>query len=221
VSERDADRAGEGTRGRGSDRNGKQPEPVDGRVMRGARNRAFIMDAIFELVQEGEVAPTAEQVARRAGVGTRTVFRHFDDMDSLYREMQARLEREVRPLLVEGPPIEGDFEERLQALLARRARIFERISPFRRSGNRARVRSKTLEEGPAEFDRVMRAQIRSVFADELKGRADDCAEALDLVASFEAWDRLRSAQRLGRERALRVMEEAVRAVLGAPRPEDD
>lgn len=199
----------------------KEPEPADGRVMRGARNRAFIMDAIFELVQEGVVAPTAEQVAHRAGVGTRTVFRHFDDMDSLHREMLARLEREVRPLLLEGPPIEGDFEERLQALMARRARIFERIRPFRRSGDRARVRSKTVEESPHELDRFMRAQLRSVFADELKGRGEDLIDVLDLVASFEAWDRLRSAQRLGRERAQHVMGEAVRAVLGVPSPDED
>ena len=34
----------------------------------------------------------------RAGVGTRTVFRHFDDMESLFGEMQARLAREVGSL---------------------------------------------------------------------------------------------------------------------------
>ena len=47
----------------------EEPEAVDGRVMRGARNRAFIMDAIFELVQEGEIFPTAERVARQAVLG--------------------------------------------------------------------------------------------------------------------------------------------------------
>ena len=197
-----------------SQRDETQAAPVDGRVMRGARNRAFIMDAIFELVQEGETMPAAEQVAQRAGVGTRTVFRHFDDMESLFVEMQARLEREVRPL-IDGPPIEGDFEERLRAVLARRARIFERIRPFRRASNYSRVRTKMMEEGPVEFDRVMRAQLASVFATELKGQPEDRTEALDLVASFEAWDRLRGAQRLGRERAQRVMEDAVRAVLDA------
>jgi AcrR family transcriptional regulator len=74
--------------------------------MRGARNRNYIMDAIFELIQEGLVLPTAEQIADRAGVGTRTVFRHFDDMESLFVEMNSRLEREVRPVL-EGPAIVG------------------------------------------------------------------------------------------------------------------
>lgn len=185
---------------------------ADGRVMRGARNRSYIMDAIFELVQEGELTPTAEQVARRAGVGTRTVFRHFDDMESLFTEMSARLEREVRPI-IDGPPIEGDFEERLEALIARRARIFERIAPFRRAGSRFRGRSKQIEEGPAEFDRIMRSQLLAVLAPEVASHSEEGIEALDMLTSFEAWERLRGSQHLGRERAQRVIEEAVRAAL--------
>src|SRR3546814_12219563 len=46
-----------------------------------------------------EVTPSAEQVAARADVGLRTVFRHFKDMESLYREMSAAIEREVIPVM--------------------------------------------------------------------------------------------------------------------------
>jgi hypothetical protein len=38
-------------------------------------------------------------------------------------------------------------------------------------------------------------------------------EALDQATSFEAWDRLRSDQRLGRDRARAAMECAVQALL--------
>lgn len=189
-----------------------RPEASDGRVRRGARNRTYIMDAIFELVQEGVLLPTAEQVAQRAGVGTRTVFRHYDDMESLFAEMQSRLEREVRPLL-EGPPIEGPLEERVRQLVARRARIFERITPFRRSANVQRIRSPLFQEGNAELDREMRAQLRSVLAGALEPLDEDGLELLDMSASFEAWDRLRSAQRLGRDRAQRILERAILALL--------
>ena len=126
-------------------REARAAESTDGRVRRGARNRSYIMDAIFELVQEGVLLPTAEQVAQRAGVGTRTVFRHYDDMESLFQEMQKRLEREVRPLLA-GPAIEGPLEERVRQLVARRVRIFERITPFRHAENVHRVRSPLFQE---------------------------------------------------------------------------
>ncbi len=184
----------------------------DGRVRRGARNRAYIMDAIFELVREGVPLPTAEQVAQRAGVGTRTVFRHYDDMESLFVEMQSRLEGEVRPLL-EGPAIEGPIEERVRQLVARRARIFERIAPFRRSANVQRIRSPLFQEGDAELDRELRVQLREVLAAEIPSLDEDAREALEMATSFEAWDRLRNAQRLGRERAQRVIEGAILAML--------
>ena len=63
----------------------------DGRVRRGERSRDQIVGALLELVQEGFLRPAAEQVARRARVGTRTVFRHFEDMDSLNPEINQRL----------------------------------------------------------------------------------------------------------------------------------
>ena len=42
--------------------------------------------------------------------------------------------------------------------------------------------------------------------------AEDLVEALDQATSFEAWDRLRNDQRLGRPRARAVMERTVRAL---------
>jgi hypothetical protein len=134
-------------------------------------------------------------------------------MESLFVEMNSRLEREVRPVL-EGPAIVGPVEERVRQLVARRARIFERIGPFRRAANAQRVRSTLFQERSAELDREMRAQLRQVLGNELADRADDeCFELLDLLTSFEAWDRLRNGQRLGRDRAQRVVEQGVLAAL--------
>lgn len=60
---------------------------ADGRRKRGDQSRRQIVDAMIELVRSGEMSPSAAQVAERAGVGLRTVFRHFDEMEILYREM--------------------------------------------------------------------------------------------------------------------------------------
>ena len=48
---------------------------------------------------------------------------------------------------------------------------------------------------------------------ELERAPADLFEALDLATSFEAWDRLRSEQRLGPARARAVMERSVLALL--------
>ena len=56
---------------------------ADGRRLRSERSRQAIIDAMLKLVEEGVLVPTAQQVSERAGVGIRSVFRHFSDMESL------------------------------------------------------------------------------------------------------------------------------------------
>lgn len=189
-------------------------EAADGRVRRGAENRGRILDAVYELVREGHLLPTAEQVAQRAGVGERTVFRHFEDMETLHAELNARLRREVQPILDE-PPIAGARGERVRALVSRRARLFETIAPFHRSAALQRHRSAFLRRAHAETCRVLREDLARAFAPELAGDDAWLLEALDQAASLEAWDRLRSEQKLSRDRAARVLEGALAALLVA------
>lgn len=186
----------------------------DGRVRRGARNRAAIVDALAELVSEGELVPTAEQVARRAGVGTRTVFRHFEDMDSLFALLSDRVEREYGSIFDE--PFEGSLARRIGDVVARRALLFERIAPFKRSANVQRWRSTFLQKNHAKTVRRQRAWLLRALP-ELQETDPAVLEAVDWATSIEAWDRLRLDQRLGRERAQNVMETAVRKLLAKAR----
>ena len=102
---------------------------VDGRRQRGHDNRARIVAAMLAMIGEGEVSPSAEQVAARADVGLRTVFRHFLDMDSLYREMSGVIEGELRSIS-DRPLRTQDWPARLFELIERRAIGFEKIAPF-------------------------------------------------------------------------------------------
>lgn len=194
---------------------GVEPPPhTDGRERIGARNRERIVNALLDLVRAGELQPTAEQVARHAKVGTRTVFRHFDDMETLTAELAARVEREIRPLLAK-PPVDGTPRARVRELVRRRANLYERIAPFKRSGNLRRPRSEFLQRSHADLNRRLRAELTEALASELDGPSNEQLEALDLVMSFEAWDRLRLDQQLGRKRAVEVIESATLAVLAA------
>ncbi|MBT5683609.1 MAG: TetR family transcriptional regulator, partial [Gammaproteobacteria bacterium] len=64
---------------------------TDGRKLRSEDSKRRIVSAMLELVREGRMAPTAEEVAKRAEVGLRTVFRRFKDMESLYAEMSVAI----------------------------------------------------------------------------------------------------------------------------------
>lgn len=158
----------------------------------------------MELIGEGSPRPTAQRVAERAGVGIRTVFRHFSDMETLYAEMDSRLRAELRPMVSAGLP-EGEVAERVRALVARRADLFERATPYHRSAALHRWRSEYLRGRHAADVRELRANLLR-WLPELERAESGLADAAELATSFEAWDRLRAEQRLSRARAAAAIE---------------
>jgi AcrR family transcriptional regulator len=181
----------------------------DGRVRRRERSGRAIVEAMLALVGRGTLDPTAQQVAIHAGVGIRTVFRRFSDMESLFAEMSARVQADALPLLADAGR-GGDLTARAQALVARRAALFERIAPYKRAANLKRWRSPVLLQCHAQLVGALRADLVQSLP-ELRNVSADVTDALELVTSFEAWDRLRTEQRLRRDRAQAALE---RAVLG-------
>jgi AcrR family transcriptional regulator len=167
--------------------------------------------ALFDLVGGGVLQPTAQQVAETAGVGIRSVFRHFADMDSLFAEMNARLQAEAVPIL-RAEPIAGRLQQRVRALAERRIDFFERIAPYKRSATVQRWRSAFLQRQHGTLVRGLRADLLR-WLPELRCAPADLVEALDLLLSFEAWDRLRTDQRLGRDRARDALVRAALAVV--------
>ena len=186
-----------------------QERSADGRRRRGEDNRARIVAAMLEIIQEGEVSPSAEQVAERADVGLRTVFRHFTDMDSLYSEMSEEIEREMQAA-VDAPFKSADPRERVVELVARRAAVFETIAPFKRASDVLRHRSRFLEAGS---ERLV-AALRAILVRELPAGVEPITvETLDLLLSWESWARLRREQGLDPARAREVLETSVRRLL--------
>lgn len=186
-------------------------EIVDGRRQRGQNNRARIVAAVLDLTKAGVHSPSAEQVATRADVSLRTVFRHFEDMDSLYREISQPMEAELRQIA--GRPFQSpEWQGRLIELVARRCEAFERIAPFRRAAEAQRHRSVFLAEAGQQFAAILRGILAEIVPKHLAGT--DTFEALDLLLSFPAWDRLRREQGLSPERTHAVLEAAVIKVIG-------
>jgi hypothetical protein len=94
----------------------------------------------------------------------------------------------------------------------RRLDFFERIAPYKRAGNVKRWRSPFLRERHMQLARLLRRELWR-WLPELERAPAGIADALELVASFEAWDRLRDDQRLPRARARAVLERAVLALV--------
>ena len=99
-----------------------------------------------------------------------------------------------------------------RALVQQRVAFFERIAPYKRSGNPKRVRSPFLRDRHALLVRGLRAHLLR-WLPELRRAPAAIVDALDLATSFEAWDRLRSEQGLSRARAQAAVERVVGALV--------
>lgn len=185
----------------------------DGRARRAERSRDAIVRALFELIGEGNPQPTAQQVAERGEVGLRSVFRHFADMDTLYAEVGARVQEEALPLLRDAP-VSGTVAERTLEMIQNRVAFYEAIAHYKRAGNLNRRRSQFLQRQHGRLVRDLRERL-TLGLPELTRAPESLAEALDLVLSFDAWDRLRVDQKLSRERAAEAVETAALALVAA------
>lgn len=185
----------------------------DGRAARRTASRAKIVRAFLDLVREGVVSPGAQAVAERARVSPRTVFRCFQDLETLYREIVVALREEFLPrarIDLDTP----DRAERLDRLTANRAAMFADMEPFRRAAEAHRHLSDALAEDHAFLVMMERERLAAVI-DPDKALAPDTFEALNAVTSFDFWRRLRLEQGLGTGPAARIMAAAARAVLAA------
>jgi AcrR family transcriptional regulator len=189
-----------------------QPEvQTDGRRLRSGANRRRIAQAMIDLSFEGEFSPSAERVAERAGVGRRTVFRLFTDMEGVYREAHALMIERLRPIIQEeiaGP----DWRVRLDQMTERRARLFEEMLPVKTASDAFRNQSEFLQRDHAEITRMLRGVL--LFALPKSVTEDKTLfEAVDFTMSFEGWRRLRQEQRLSAKAALAVVKRMIAALV--------
>jgi TetR/AcrR family transcriptional regulator of autoinduction and epiphytic fitness len=171
---------------------------TDGRVTRGARNREAIVDALLACYEGGALRPSLAEVATRAGVSTRSVHNHFADVEALRAEVAQRQFQRFASLI--GPA--GTVED----LVDQRAALWEAITPVRRAALLSVHDSPTIARNLARADRLMRRHLERSFP----GIGGDVLDALDLVTSWDAWNRLRSAQGCSVSRARRIVIDLVR-----------
>ncbi len=162
---------------------------ADGRRERSRSSRSKIVGAMLELVGGGDVSPSAARVAEVAGVGLRSVFRHFEDMDALYREMGEVIEARVLPIILHAPAGET-WKQKIADIAVRRAAVFEMILPFRISASIKRFQSPYLMH---DYRRMIRLESETVEAHLPPAVKADVsgARGLKVILSFQTWRLLR------------------------------
>lgn len=193
--------------------------PPDGRHQRRARNRAAVVDAILSLFREGNLETSPAEIAERAGVSERSVFRYFDDLDDLRREAIATQLASVEHLREVRAAASDPLHERIAALVDQRITMYDAVGWV---GVLTRMRAPVQPLVAAELD-AMRAsfhrQVAELFAPELTAidetgprAARNVLAAADVLCSFESYQLLRYDQHLGQQAAREVLEGALAAL---------
>jgi AcrR family transcriptional regulator len=195
-------------------------EPVgseDGRHQRRARNREAVVDALLDLYEEGNLAPSADEITARAGLSPRSLYRYFDDVDDLAGTAIAQAHRRVTPLMVVEATPEEPFDLRVRALVEQRSRLFEAVESVALVTRLRAPFSLVVADNLAVARARLRRQLQNLFVAELKAMPEDVAArrlaAADVAMSFESYRLLRDDQRLTRRRASEALVEALTLLL--------
>lgn len=186
-------------------------EVADGRNLRRTRNIDVVVDAMLDLLAEGNQWPSAVDVADRSGLSERSVYRYFDDLDALARAaVEAQMERAEH--LFQPLAAHGTRAERLDRLVRHRVRMFDEIGGVVQA---ARLRASLREAVAAALalrQRQLRTQLQELFADEVDGQ-DDLLTALEVVTGLDALHALRVDRSCSAARTRRIMRRAAEALL--------
>lgn len=191
---------------------------VDGRKLRRDRNREMVVRSLVDLIEDGCALPTAAQIAERSSVSLRSVFRYFEDRDELLAEAAAHAYQRYAPLAVITNYGSGSFDERLEAIVAQRLRLFPAITPILRS---VRLRSadgeQHLLEAASTEIRPLDDQVRTQFAPELSGMGDSrstCECSLIVLLAPDTFELLTGSQRRTVSEVRAVYELTIRSLVG-------
>jgi TetR/AcrR family transcriptional regulator, regulator of autoinduction and epiphytic fitness len=192
---------------------------ADGRNLRRDRNRDTVVTALLALYREGNLGPSASDIADRAGISARSVFRYFDDAEAMVRAAIARQQEHLAPLYALDVPADAPLAERIERFVAARARLLEGMGEVGRVARALVTRQPLIRSELARIRSTLRQQVTDVFGPELAGRCprDQRATlaAADVVTSWESYDLLRNDQGLSAAEAREAMAAALLRLLTA------
>jgi TetR/AcrR family transcriptional regulator of autoinduction and epiphytic fitness len=188
------------------------PGRLDGRAARSAKTRDAIADALLDLLAEGELRPTAREIAERAAVSVRSVYVHFDDLEDLFCVAAKRHYTRIAPMLT-PIAVTGSPAERAHALVSQRIRLYAKTGAVSRATRLHAESSPTLAHILRDARTLSRSNLERVFGAELPGPSDprraNTIAVLDVLTGPDTWETLREQHDLTVEAAMQCIVDSI------------
>lgn len=181
-------------------------EVTDGRRLRREQNRDAVLDALLALFRDGIVQPSTAEIAHRAGISVRSLFRYFDDVDDLSRAAIERHLLSAGPLMTIEATASDPLPVRVERAVDGRLRLWETVAPSARAARACAIRNPLVAAQLAEMRALFRRQVAALFP-------AGSVPAVDVLLSFETYELLRGDQGLSRPEAAATLTGALHAIL--------
>lgn len=189
---------------------------IDGRNLRAESTRRKIIHGARALVEEQGRLPKVADVARRSDVSVRSVFQHYQDVETLFLAVVDAIADDLDhvPTDIDAS---GSLGERVRRLSERQAAVYERVMPAVLASRQLNPPPAALVERAERRRAVLRQQLETIFHPELASLTSstraETIDALLAVAEWDCWIGLRQRQGMLPDRATTTMGRLVLAVL--------
>ena len=162
---------------------------VDGRILRSQKSQSVILNALIKLINTGNYYPTAEEVAKESGIAIRTVFRQFDDMESLLIKVDEiinhKLINDEKEIKLNSPLI-----ARLELIIEERLHYYNKYENIMIATITQLPKYKILQKKYPEYQRLLRKRTEDIIPEILTLKSNN-QELLDATLSFGFYQRLK------------------------------
>lgn len=162
---------------------------VDGRILRSKKSQNIILESIINLINKGNLYPTAEEVAKESGIAIRTVFRHFDDMETLLMKVDESINLKVindeKEIKLDSP-----LNTRLSLIIDERIYYYDKYENIMIATITQLPKYKILQKRYPEYQKLLRKRTERIIPEILNLKSAN-QELLDASLSFGFYQRLK------------------------------
>lgn len=189
---------------------------IDGRNLRAESTRRKIIVGARALVEEQARLPKVADVARRSDVSVRSVFQHYQDVETLFIAVVDAIADDLESVQSDMDD-SGTLEERVRLLTEQQSKLYERLMPAVLAGRQLNPPPAALVERAEDRRAVLRGRLETIFHPELSSLTSavraETVDGLLAVAGWDCWISLRQRQGMAPDRATTTMGRLILAVL--------
>ena len=175
----------------------------DGRKLRSESTADHILNTAIKIARKGNIDNMSfNSIAKEANIGTRTIFRHFKDQESLQESLDQKLGEEFTSYFSEINK-EDNLEKRIKNVSSTLIQFFVNNQNIIRWTLRNIWRDKNLRQNMFSWNQILRNFVYSILP-EIKEKKESEREIIFECMSFLFFLRLNVVQGLNQEQIIDI-----------------